>query len=163
MIVKQINGFENYTIDEYGTVINTFTGKIKKPFVDSKNRYLLIDLSKNNKRYRFLVHRLVAISFLENTNNLPVVNHKDDTTTNNHYKNLEWCTTQYNVHQTYKHTPPTRNFIVCLVKKGNTVVGEFENKKQACKFMSLIFKISSSTLSRYAKTRGFELIEKCND
>lgn len=42
------------------------------------------------------VHRLVAIVYLDNPNNLPTVNHKDENKTNNHVSNLEWCTYQYN-------------------------------------------------------------------
>lgn len=43
-----------------------------------------------------LVHRLVAQTFIENPNNLPCVNHKNEDITNNNYKNLEWCTIAYN-------------------------------------------------------------------
>lgn len=43
-----------------------------------------------------LVHRLVAQTFIENPNNLPCVNHKNEDITNNNVNNLEWCTIQYN-------------------------------------------------------------------
>lgn len=45
----------------------------------------------------YLVHRLVAMTFIENPNNYRCVNHKDGDTKNNHYTNLEWCTYSYNI------------------------------------------------------------------
>jgi hypothetical protein len=50
--------------------------------------------SINNKlRY---VHRLVAEKYLPNPHNLPVINHKDGNTSNNHVDNLEWTTKRKN-------------------------------------------------------------------
>ena len=42
-----------------------------------KDGYLQINLSKNKKDKKYLVHRLVAENFIENKNNLPIVNHKN--------------------------------------------------------------------------------------
>lgn len=43
-----------------------------------------------------LVHRLIAMTFISNPQNLPQVNHKDGNTENNCPENLEWCTAAYN-------------------------------------------------------------------
>lgn len=42
------------------------------------------------------VHRIVAMAFLDNPNNYPIINHKDENPSNNHVDNLEWCTYKYN-------------------------------------------------------------------
>lgn len=45
------------------------------------------------------VSRLVALSFVPNPNNYPLVMHKDDNHLNNHYLNLEWGTQKQNIKQ----------------------------------------------------------------
>lgn len=45
---------------------------------------------------KMYVHRLVASNFLDNSDDLPEVNHKDENKLNNHFSNLEWCTREYN-------------------------------------------------------------------
>ena len=42
------------------------------------------------------VHRLVALAYIPNPNNLPCINHKDEDKENNRADNLEWCTVSYN-------------------------------------------------------------------
>lgn len=58
--------------------------------------YCRVPLSRNNKAVAFLVHRLVADSFIPNPNNFSIVNHLDGNKSNNTVENLEWCTVQQN-------------------------------------------------------------------
>lgn len=62
-------------------------GKILK---QGYGRYLNVRLSVSNCAKTFLVHSIVARTFIKNPNNLPTVNHKDGDKHNNYYKNLEW-------------------------------------------------------------------------
>lgn len=59
--------------------------------------YLLVNLCKNGKVKQYSVHRLVAEAFIENPENLPIINHKDEDKTNNSIFNLEWCDNTYNI------------------------------------------------------------------
>lgn len=70
-------------------------GCLLKPSSDRRG-YLVCNLSKDNKMHTQKIHRLVANAFLDNVNNLPVVNHKDENKMNNNVSNLEWCTRKYN-------------------------------------------------------------------
>lgn len=70
----------------------------------NNNGYYMVDLYKNNKRKTLLLHRLVAQAFVENPNNYPIVNHKDNTPSNCNASNLEWCTLSYNSQYSYNTT-----------------------------------------------------------
>ena len=93
-------------VSEYGDVWGVHDYSKKRVLsVDKDGYYRLaikyrqkhIDENGIERQYRtFFVHRLVAMCFLDNPNNYPVVNHKDGNKQNNHYTNLEWCTVRYN-------------------------------------------------------------------
>lgn len=84
-------------IIEYSNGIKHFTkGKILKQFINKKTGYYQISLCKNRKTYKVDVHKIVANAFLLNKDNLPCVNHKDETRTNNKVSNLEFCSYKYN-------------------------------------------------------------------
>lgn len=61
-----------------------------------RNGYKTVDLSRENKIKTALVHRLVAETFIPNSDNLRFVNHKDSNRENNNVSNLEWVTAQEN-------------------------------------------------------------------
>lgn len=95
-IWKDIVGFEGeYQVSNKGRV-KSFMGKEPRILKPRKNKkgYLRVSLHAGND---FCIHRLVAIAFLDNPNNLPEVNHKDENPANNNVENLEWCTHQYNL------------------------------------------------------------------
>ena len=86
--------------------------------------YPTINLHKNNIRKTFRVHCLVASAFLENPDNLPCINHKDENKQNNYVDNLEWCTHEYNMNY------GTRNERISNKHKGKKRSKEFIKKKQ---------------------------------
>ena len=56
------------------------------------NPYLIVCLSKNGKRKRELVHRLVAMAFISNVENKVTVDHINTIKTDNRVENLRWFT-----------------------------------------------------------------------
>lgn len=91
-----LDGVEyNYLVSNLGRVKSLHNNIILKQG-DSAYGYKLVTLSKHNETRTIGVHRLVAIMFIPNPQELPVVNHKDENKTNNCVDNLEWCTVKYN-------------------------------------------------------------------
>lgn len=75
----------NYEASHDGQIREIISKKIVSQWLD-KDGYLIATLS--GKLYR--VHRLIALTFISNPHNLPVVNHKNFNKSDNHIANLEW-------------------------------------------------------------------------
>lgn len=98
-IWKDVENYEGlYQISNFGRVKSLKFGKEKilKPGKKSAG-YLFVKLCKNGNMKNVFVHRLVALAFIENPENLPEVNHKDENKENNWVDNLEFCTRSYNI------------------------------------------------------------------
>ena len=94
-----IVGFNNYSISNYGRVLNNKTGYFLKPCKNDKG-YFVVSLSKNSKVKKFKVHKLVALLFCDG-DKTKVVNHIDGIKTNNFYTNLEFITQIENLEHAY--------------------------------------------------------------
>lgn len=91
-----------------GITDHLYKGIVKKPHV-MPNGYVMIDLNKNGKHDRRLMHRLVGEHFLEKPDGKNYINHLDGNTRNNNVDNLEWCTQSENIQYAYNNgtkTPP---------------------------------------------------------
>lgn len=97
MCWKSIEGYESlYEINQKGEVRNYKNKRLLKPYLNEKG-YQTVTLSKEGKTKKKKVHRLVALTFLNNPDMLPDVNHKDYDRKNNHVSNLEWMGRKENV------------------------------------------------------------------
>ena len=94
--MKDIKNYEGlYQVTENGDVWSVRRNRFLKPYKNQLG-YLRVVLSKKGKVKKYSVHRLVAEAFIDNPNNYPCVNHKDENKLNNNVDNLEWCTIRYN-------------------------------------------------------------------
>lgn len=104
-IWKDIEGYESYyqisnlgnvkSLDRIDAIGREIKGRLLK-WKHNNRGYFTISLNKNGKARYFLVHRLVATTFIKNPDNLSEVNHIDEDKSNNSVGNLEWCTSEYN-------------------------------------------------------------------
>jgi hypothetical protein len=91
-----IKGYENlYKINKSGDVYSCGSSKIKKQCMTGDG-YLFVHLHINGERKKYRIHRLIALQWLPNPDNLPEVDHIDRNRQNNHIDNLRWVDRQTN-------------------------------------------------------------------
>lgn len=98
---KPVAGYEEYYwISDRGRLKN-YKGNIT---IGSKNvrGYMGVTLFYKKKK-QFVIHRLVAIAFLDNHSKKRTVNHLNGIRHDNRLENLEWATYSENTIHAYKH------------------------------------------------------------
>lgn len=168
---KDIKGFEGlYKVSTEGEVmsINTYAHKkpkILKPFVDSKNKYLYVTLSKNNKRYKFSIHRLVAQAFIPNPLNKEEVDHINNNPKDNNVNNLQWLSRKENTNKSFQQGKDQyRNCKISEVWKNEKYIKTFRSHKEASLFCQKEYGASYTSLQQYNKYKDIIIKPgKCND
>ena len=98
---RDIEEYENlYQISNLGIVKSLGNDRTRKEKIlrpQKVNNYLIVSLSKDGKAKHYYIHRLVALHFIPNPQNLEQINHRDEDKTNNCVSNLEFCTAAYNI------------------------------------------------------------------
>lgn len=119
-IWKNIKDYEGlYQVSNFGNVrrIGNYKNQysewksFKKLKLSNRKGYLYAVLYKNGISTHFLVHRLVAETFINNCDNSNEVNHLDGNKQNNNINNLEWCSHSKNILHAYKTGLHKTNYI----------------------------------------------------
>lgn len=162
-IWKDVIGYEGlYKVSSLGR-IKRETGYRQRHsgilIAPTHRRYSQIRLSKDNAKKTLLVHRLVALHFIDNPLNKTDVNHINGDRSDNRVINLEWNTRKENLLHAKTTGLLESNFasrrkpIYCINPSGKFIL--FNSLKSAVAFTS----IDKKTLSTHAKTkikkRGF--------
>lgn len=90
-------GFGRLWVSNKGRIAQRFIteGEVwYSPIVTNLSSKGYVFICSNSKT--FMVHRLVASSFIPNPENKPFINHKNGVKDDNHVENLEWCTAREN-------------------------------------------------------------------
>ena len=108
---------KKYEVSSYGRVksycYDKVNGKILKPGLTKG--FHTVTFKTEGKKKTFLVHKLVAIVFIQKENNdQSIVIHLDWNKRNNHYKNLQWVTKE----AAYKRIMPRLQEINKIKNKG---------------------------------------------
>jgi hypothetical protein len=87
-----IPGYPDYAVTEDGRVFSIKRNKWCKNTLMKVGYYATTLRDANNNKKTMLLHRIVAMTFIHNTENKPCVNHLNGIKTDNRVRNLEWST-----------------------------------------------------------------------
>lgn len=164
-IWRPIVNFEGlYDVSNIGRVRSlNYRGHNKKEILKSyisNNGYVYIRLTKNGKNKLYRVHRLVAMAFIPNPNNLPIINHKNEIKTDNRAENLEWCTHSYN--WKYSGIDKKAHNAACQVNKKpvlqysktGELLNEYESLSEASQQIAIPYQCISACCRGELKSSG---------
>lgn len=93
-----VDGFDDYYVTEDGQVFSEKLKRFLSPYDNGLGYYQVKLRHKETKvRKSYFLHRLVAMCYIENPNNLSDVNHIDGDKSNNTIPNLEWMDRRSNM------------------------------------------------------------------
>ena len=117
MEIMNIDGFTDYLIFPDGKVYSNKTHKFLSPNSDN-NGYLRISFKHNKKISTYRIHRLVALHYIPNPDNLPCVDHINGNKIDNRIKNLRWVSYEDN----------SKNMTICRSNTGHQGVSYVRQK-----------------------------------
>ena len=161
--MKEIPNYEGlYQISTFGDVFGLKRAKFILP-QKHKHGYLQVGLSKDGKVIRYLIHRLVAKTFIPNPLNLSQVNHKNGIKNDNRVENLEWCDNSYNSKHAHDNGLRTHKILVGENARNaklseadvNEIRTKYKSKILNQKELSLEYGVTQATISNIINNKHF--------
>ncbi len=144
---KQIQGFEQYEISNYGQVRHIYHKKliILKQKTGTAG-YSEITLCLKGKKYTKMPHRLVLENFEPLSDGLKMEgNHKNGIKSDNRLSNLEWCTKSENIKHAFdtglKHISPPKG-----TKVNESIVRDIRTNRMTITEYSKLYGISTTSV-----------------
>ena len=137
---RDIKGYEGkYQVSNLGHVKSLQYKRLGKeriliPYVSNRG-YYTVALSMNSKKVVRTIHRLVAETFVDNIDDLPMVNHIDGNKKNNRADNLEWCTQKHNIEHAWESglAKKDNNRVIYQFDLGMNFIKKYKSQTEASK------------------------------
>ena len=91
-IWKDIKGYPEYQISNKGRIWSKYRNRYKSTWINNRGYEIVNLIAVNGKWKHESVHRLVALTFIDNPEHKPEVNHINHIRDDNRMENLEWVT-----------------------------------------------------------------------
>lgn len=160
---RDVVGYEGlYQVSNFGRIKSLpkyyFGERMLSP-TDNGSGYLIVSLTKNEKRKNHYIHRIVAEAFIPNKENKPTVNHKDRDKQNNIISNLEWATFSEQIHHVVAtgKKPHAKNYTTSrVIELSPEIISAYE-KGRSVTDISRKLSICPQTINKVLNEHGIQI------